>query len=133
MQSMLHSNFSLVGIQVGVAEKVSRGPGSENIVRAIVRHSSNSTVVPLSHWYAWASPHFGHPISKTLYLVIWTSPVTLTLTQTAKVIQYEKGMPISLGFLEWGCPSQCNTASLPEPDLDWTARILFSHLRCSCV
>ena len=36
----------------------------------------------------WASPRFGHPHSKTVNgrLVIWTSPLTLTLTQIAKVV-----------------------------------------------
>ena len=38
-------------------------------------------------------PRFGHPIPKTL--VIWASPVTLTLTQIAK------GMAISQGVWEW--------------------------------
>ena len=44
----------------------------------------------------WASPHFGHPIHKTL--VIRASPVTLT--------QIATGMPIQLGFWEWGCPKR---------------------------
>ena len=47
----------------------------------------------------------GIPIPKTLD--IWASSVTLT--QIAKVI--EKGMPISLGFWEWGCPYDFNNTT----------------------
>ena len=66
----------------------------------------------------WASP-------SPKPLVIWAFPVTLTLSQIAKLIQEpitrllvnkKRGMPISLGFWEWGlpkrgCPYHCNTGS----------------------
>ena len=57
---------------------------------------------------------FGVPIPKSL--VIWVSPVTLTLTQIAKVIKYEKGMPISLGFWEWGCLKRRDAHITVSPD-----------------
>ena len=57
------------------------------------------------------TPRFGHPHSKTL--VIWAPPSHITLaiwvrvrvTGDAHIIRgLEMGMPISLGFWEWGCP-----------------------------
>ena len=53
----------------------------------------------------WASRFLSIPIPETL--VIWTSPVTLTLTQITKVIW--EGNTQSLGFWKWGCPYHCNT------------------------
>ena len=56
---------------------------------------------------------YGHPrvlgIPTPETLVIWASPVTLTLTQIAKLIW--EGEPISLWFQEWGCLYHCNNAN----------------------
>ena len=45
----------------------------------------------------------GIPIPKTL--VIWASPLTLTLTLT-QIAEVIRGMPISLEFWESGCPKR---------------------------
>ena len=70
----------------------------------------------------WSGFHIlGCPKTKTKYLVIHLR-VKPKPNQFAQLIQYKKGMPISLrGFgNEDAHASYCNTASLPEPDLERT-------------
>ena len=63
----------------------------------------------------WASPRFRHPHSQTL--VIWASPVTLTLslTQIGKVIWEENTHITRVLGMEMpktrGCPHHCNTGN----------------------
>ena len=69
----------------------------------------------MSHWYGNTSV-LGIPIPKTL--VIWASPVTLNLTQIAKVI-WEGDADITrvlgMGMPKTrGCPYRCDTGLLPQ-------------------
>ena len=70
-------------------------------------------------WECYGHPRvLGIPIPKTL--VIWASPVTLTLTQIARVI-WEGDAHIT-GFWEWGCRKRGDahfivTAPTPPPPL----------------
>ena len=71
--------------------------------------------VPMSHWYG-NTRVLGLPIPKTL--VIWASPVTLNLTQIAKVI-WEGDADITrvlgMGMPKTrGCPYHCDTGLLPQ-------------------